>query len=283
MRVFMTGSEGMVGSEVQTILAANGHTVIGYDLRNGQDILDVEMLTKAIRDCDAAIHLAASENEVSESEEMHVNLLGTWNVLLAAEAAHVSRVIYMSSVDALGIFQGEGAPVYLPIDNEHPTFPRTTYAIGKRLAEEVCRFWCDRTGIPILCLRPPGIWTASTYLQIQQRRAERPNYEWQPYWEYGAFIDVRDLANATLHTLTCKLTGYSLHLIASSDITTSGKTSRELAHFVHPTVEWRGGEEYETEPVRSLLVTQPVEQLLGWTPEYTWQRFIKQIIPPSTT
>jgi nucleoside-diphosphate-sugar epimerase len=112
------------------------------------------------------------------------------------------------------------------------------------------------------------------------RRAERPTYEWQPYWEYGAFIDVRDLANATLHALTCELSGYSRFLIASSDITTSGKTSRELAHFVHPNIEWRGGEEYETEPFRSLLVTRPVEQLLGWTPEYTWQRFIKQITPP---
>ena len=281
MRVLVTGSEGLVGTEVQAVLTANRHEVVGYDLRRGQNILDNNALTTAASGCDAIVHLAISENELPESEEMHVNLLGTWNVLLAAEAAHVSRVIYMSSVDALGIFQGEGLPLYLPIDDAHPTFPRTAYAIAKRLAEEMCQFWSDRTGIPVLCLRPPGIWTAATYLEIQQDRAERPSYEWEPYWEYGAFIDVRDLAKATLHALTCELAGYSLHLIASSDITTSGKTSRELAQFVHPNVEWRGSEDYQADPFRSLLVTQPVEQLLGWMPEYTWRRFIEQSIPPA--
>ena len=110
MRVLVTGSEGMVGTEVQTLLAANGHAVVGYDLLHGQSILDMNTLTKAASGCDAIIHLAVSENQVSESEEMQINLLGTWNVLLAAEAAHVSRVIYISSVDALGIFQGEGIP-----------------------------------------------------------------------------------------------------------------------------------------------------------------------------
>ncbi|MEO8392140.1 MAG: NAD(P)-dependent oxidoreductase [Chloroflexota bacterium] len=283
MRVLVTGSEGLVGSEVQAVLTANGHEVLGYDLRHGQDILDMATLTTASGGCDAVIHLAVSENEVSESEEMHINLLGTWNVLLAAEAAHVSRVIYVSSVDALGIFQGEGLPVYLPIDDAYPTIPHTAYAIAKRLAEEMCQFWSDRTGIPVLCLRPPGIWTALTYLEIQQERAERPSYEWEPYWEYGAFIDVRDLATAVLHALTCELAGYSLHLIASSDITTSGKTSRELVQFVHPNVEWRSNQDYQAEPFRSLLVTQPVQQLLGWRPEYTWQRFIEQTIPPSAT
>jgi len=272
----------MVGREVQAVLSADAHVTTGYDLRNGQDIFNLKMLMAAMRNVEAVIHLAtySATNTMDESDEMHTNLLGTWNVLLAAEQAHVSRVIYVSSVDALGIFQGEGAPLYLPIDDMHPTYPRTTYAIGKRLAEEMCGHWCDRTGIPVLCLRPPGVWMSSTYLDIQQRRSVRPSYEWDPYWEYGAFIDVRDLASALLHGLTCALTGYSCHLIASSDITTSGKASSELARFVHPNVEWRGGEAYEAEPFRSLLVTQPVEQLLGWMPQYTWQRFIQRNSSP---
>jgi len=276
MRILVTGSEGMVGSEVQKVLRSHGHEVVGYDIRNGQDIRNIQELTTMMQGCEAVIHLAVSENEFPESEEMHINLLGTWNVLLAAQSGHVSRVIYMSSVDALGVFQGEGIPRYLPIDDQHPTFPRTAYAIGKRLAEDMCKFWSDRTGIPVLCLRPPGIWTAETYHRMQKRRAERASEEWDPYWEYGAFLDVRDLAHAVLHALSCELTGCSTFLIASSDITTSGKTSKELTQFLHPTVEWRGDNRYESEPFRSLLVTQPVEQLLDWTPEFTWQRFINE-------
>jgi nucleoside-diphosphate-sugar epimerase len=41
MRVLVTGSEGLVGSELQTLLRANGHEVVGYDLRQGQNILDI--------------------------------------------------------------------------------------------------------------------------------------------------------------------------------------------------------------------------------------------------
>lgn len=267
----------MIGSVIEAELQIIGHEVVGYDRLDELDILDPSSLEKAIHGCEAVIHLASPSGnpEDTPQETMQAIVQGTWNVLLAAEQALVKRVIYMSSVDALGVFHGERKPDYLPLDDNHPVYPTTPYAIGKYLAEQMCRYWSARTGIAALCLRPPAVWRPETYAEIQDLRRERAAYEWDPYWQYGAFIDVRDLTAALLRGLSCSLAGFACVLIASSDITTSGKTSKELVDFVHPDVEWRGGPAYQLERYRSLLITERAEKLLGWKPIYSWQRFVE--------
>lgn len=272
MKVLLTGNRGKVGKVLEADLLASGHDVVGYDLVDGSDILDVASLHKSIQGCEAVIHLAIFAGE-NPQMLMNVNLQGTWNILAAAAEAQVQRVVYLSSVDALGVFKGERKPDYLPLDDNHPCYPSTPYGISKRLSEEMCRLWSASTNIPTICLRPPGVWLPETYHEIQAARQARPEYEWDPYWEYGAFIDVRDLSAACIRALTCPIDGHACVLVAAADITTSGKTSRELARFVHPDVEWRGGKEFEAAPFRSLVVTDNARKLLAWEPRYTWRAF----------
>ncbi|MDZ8240137.1 MAG: NAD-dependent epimerase/dehydratase family protein [Nostoc sp. ChiQUE01a] len=63
----------------------------------------------------------------------------------AAAQAKVKRVVFFSSVDALGIFKGERKPDYLPLDDNHPCYPTTPYAVSKRLGEEMCRYFTNST------------------------------------------------------------------------------------------------------------------------------------------
>lgn len=276
MRVLVTGSRGLIGESVVGLLSAAGHTVVEYDLRNSQDILDPATLLKAIRNCNAVVHAAALLGRPGEGSEdiMAVNVLGTWNVLAACSEVRVQRLVFLSSVDALGIFKGERSPDYLPLDNDHPCYPATPYAISKYLAEEMCRLASESYGFPVVCLRPPGVWTEDTYAMIEAERSKRPEFEWHPYWEYGAFIDVRDLACACLNALTCDTKGFSRILVSSADITTSGKASRELAQTLCPGADWRGDAGYEEDPYRTLMDLDPARELLGWSPKHTWRRFI---------
>ena len=277
MRVLVTGSRGLIGSSVVEELAASGHAVVGYDLQDSRDILDVPTLREAARGCDAIVHAAALLGLPEESPEqiMSVNLQGTWNVLSAGAEFRVRRILFLSSVAALGVFKGERPPDYLPLDDAHPCYPTTPYAISKRLAEEMCRFMSESRRLSVVCLRPPGVWARDTYAMIESERAKRPEFEWDPFWEYGAFIDLRDLSRACLGALTCDMEGFRCVLVSSSDITTSGRTSRELVQLVNPAVEWRGGAEYEDEPYRALLDIEPARKLLDWSPEHTWQAFLK--------
>ena len=275
MHVLVTGSRGLVGSAAVRALRDSGHSVAEYDLHDAQDILQGPTLRATMRGCDAVLHAAALLGRQGDDRDqiMNVNLQGTWSVLSAAREVGVRRVAFVSSVDALGLFKGERAPDYLPLDDEHPGYPRTPYAISKHLAEQMCRFESEAEALSVICLRPPGVWSESTYGWILAQRAKRPEFEWDPFWEYGAFIDLRDLGRACVRSIECEFEGFSCVAVASSDITTSGRTSRELAAFVHPTVEWRGGAEYDENPYRSLIDIERARKLLDWTPEFTWQAF----------
>jgi nucleoside-diphosphate-sugar epimerase len=230
MKVFLTGNRGKIGKVFEADLHCAEYEVVGYDLLDGKDILDVPMLNDSFKSCDAVIDLAAldvidfkSSLNPGPNEIMNVNLQGTWNVLTAAGNAHIKLMIYLSSVDGFGVFGGRGKPDYLPLDDNHPCYPVSPYDISKRLAEEMCRFWSAVERIPTICLRPPGVWTPDTYLEIQAARNVKPEYEWSHYWEYGAFIDIRDLSSACICALTCPFEGFVCFLVAASDVTTSGK------------------------------------------------------------
>jgi len=278
MRVLVTGSGGMVGSQVVSDLAASDHTPVEYDLATSRDILDPTTLLDSTQGCDAVVHSAALLGlpDQNDSEIMAANLQGTWNVLSAAQEARISRVVFLSSVDALGVFKGERLPDYLPLDDAHPCYPATPYAISKYLAEVMCRLFSASTDVSIVCLRLPGVWTEQTYAWIQSERAKRAEFEWNPFWEYGAFIDVRDLSRACICALTCGVERFACLLVSSADITTSGQTSRQLAEFVMPDVEWRGGSEYEAEPFRSLVEIENAKRTLEWTPRHSWQSYIER-------
>jgi nucleoside-diphosphate-sugar epimerase len=140
----------------------------------------------------------------------------------------------------------------------------------------MCRYCSESTGIPIICLRPPGVWDESTYHQIIAARKKQPEYEWDPYWEYGAFIDIRHLADAILASVENIKNSYHCLLLASNDITTSGMSSLELVHKLHPGVKWNGDKEYDLDPFKSLVNTNKAKRILEWSPKYSWRRFLDE-------
>jgi nucleoside-diphosphate-sugar epimerase len=89
VRVLVTGDRGAVGVPVAGWLRRAGYEVAGFDRAGGADVLDVAAVRRAARGCGAVVHLAALAHDSAGSPEqiMAVNVLGTWHVLLAAEAA----------------------------------------------------------------------------------------------------------------------------------------------------------------------------------------------------
>ncbi|WP_347277704.1 NAD(P)-dependent oxidoreductase [Oculatella sp. FACHB-28] len=180
-------------------------------------------------------------------------------------------MVFFSSVDALGVFKGERKPDYLPLDDAHPCYPTTPYAISKKLGEEMCRFFTNSTGIPTICLRPSGVFDTGTYDFIISNRRTNPNFEWEPFWEYGAFLDVRDAADAARFALECPDPGHVTLLLNADDISSASRTSLEMAQSIHPNVEWRGGQEYEDQPYKALVDTKLAKEVLQWSPRYQWR------------
>jgi nucleoside-diphosphate-sugar epimerase len=87
------------------------------------------------------------------------------------------------------------------------------YGLSKCLAEDLCQAFTARTGIPTVSLRPVAVWEPAQYRQVTQRWGAEPRSEWEPFWEYGAFVDVRDVATAVHAALTVAIRGHHRALV----------------------------------------------------------------------
>lgn len=271
MRLLVTGHRGQVGSVVAPALAAAGEDVVGFDLSDGDDVLDSGAVRAAMAGCDGVVHLAALAHDTAGAPEsiLATNVLGTWHVLLAARAHGVRRVVYFSSMQVFGTAEGEQPPAYLPIDDDHPRNARRPYGLSKRLAEDLCEAFTADTGIPTICLRPVAVWGPTGYEQAARRRAERPESEWEPFWEFGAFVDIRDVAAAVIAALHCPDPGHARLTLCAADISASAP-SREMARRLLPDVPWRGGPDRAEDPYRALVDSSRAARVLDWQPTHRW-------------
>ena len=118
MTVLVTGATGYIGSAVVRVLLEKGAAVrclvretsnlenlegLEVELAFG-DICDIESMRHAINDCEKVYHLAALyANWLPKSGRMYqVNEEGTRTVLSVCKELQVKRVVYCSSVAALG-------------------------------------------------------------------------------------------------------------------------------------------------------------------------------------
>ena len=273
MRILVTGQRGLVGGPVAGLLAGQGHHVAGFDLADGEDLLDPAAVRRAAEGCAAIVHLAALPHDTAGTPEriMAVNVLGTWHVLLAAEAAGAQRVVYMSSAQVFGLAEGERRPDYFPVDDAHPRRAMRPYGLSKCLAEDLCRGFTARTGTATVALRPVLVWRPKDYRRVQERWRADPSSEWEPYWEFGAFVDVRDVAAAVGLALTIPVAGHHRAVLCAAGIAATAP-SLELATRLAPGVPVTDPGRYRADPWRALVDCSAAVATLGWRPAHRWPR-----------
>ncbi|HMK98316.1 MAG TPA: NAD-dependent epimerase/dehydratase family protein [Acidimicrobiales bacterium] len=165
MTALVTGGAGFIGSHLVDRLLADGEEVrvldnfstgrrenlsSAVDLYEG-DILDEELVRKAVKGADVVFHQAALTS-VARSVEQPLatgltNTHGTLNLLVAARDAGARRVVYASSSSVYG---GVGP---LPSTETGPTCPRSPYSASKLAAEQYCRVFSELYGLGTVALR----------------------------------------------------------------------------------------------------------------------------------
>ena len=164
---FVTGGTGFVGAHVVRALLAHGRGVrclarpgssrsnlegLDVEIVTG-DLTDVASLRSAAAGCQVVYHCAADYRLGARvpAQIFAANVAGTENVLRAAADASVDRVVYTSSVGALGL-----APPGQTANEETPVDPATligAYKRSKHAAEGVAREWAGR-GLPVVIVNP---------------------------------------------------------------------------------------------------------------------------------
>jgi len=168
-RCLVTGGAGFLGSEVVRQLSLNGTHVTVLDnfssgkvdyikgLRNVEiiagDICSRDTVAKCAKDHDFIIHMAAlpfiPDSYYYPDEFFKINVMGTVTVLWeAVKSKSIERFVHVSSSEVYGTAK------YVPMDEEHPTLPHSTYAVSKLAADRAAFTIQKEHDFPVVIIRP---------------------------------------------------------------------------------------------------------------------------------
>jgi nucleoside-diphosphate-sugar epimerase len=272
-KIVVTGGSGKAGRAVIKDLLEHQYDVLNIDLLAPRerispflkvDLTDQGQVLEALHGADAVVHLGAIPAPGIQTEEatFRNNTLSTFNVFNAAMLLKLQRVVWASSETVLGLPFEREQPAYAPIDEEHPLYPESSYALSKVISEEMARQFNRRSGIPFIGLRFSNIMEPHDYERFPAF-SENPRLR---KWNLWGYVDARDVAQSCRLGLEASITGAEVFIIAAAD-TVMKQPSRELLAEVFPGVPLKG----EIEPFETLLSIRKARKLLGYAPQYSWR------------
>jgi UDP-glucose 4-epimerase len=221
----VTGGAGFIGSTIVDQLLAAGAAevrVIDNFVRGARsnlsaaqargnvriidgDIRNAALVTRATEGVDFVFHQAAlriTRCAEAPREAVEVLIDGTLNVLEAALANNVRKIIAASSASVYG------EPSYLPVDEAHPFNNRTMYGAGKLANEQMLRAFCETSGLQYVAFRPfnvfgPRMDMTGAYTEVLIRwldaiEAGKPPLIFGDGKQSMDFVFVGDVARANL-------------------------------------------------------------------------------------
>ena len=280
MIIAVTGGSGKLGRSVVRRLIEDGHQVTNLDrtgergpgftqvdLRNYGQVVDVFLgLEDRHAGFDAVVHLAAipAPGHAPDAATFENNMQSSYNVFQAARRAGIKKIVYASSETVLGL-PFDVDPPYIPVDEEYPARPESTYSLVKHLEEQMAiqltRWDPD---LSITGLRFSNVMDPADYEEFPSFDADATLRKWN-LWGY---IDGRDGAQAVARALEHAQPGFEAFIIANED-TVMGRSSASLAAEVFPNVPVvKELGEHET-----MLSIGKAKRLLGYSPEHSWRHY----------
>jgi UDP-glucose 4-epimerase len=161
-RVLVTGAAGNIGK----YFAEHSHEkyelrIMVHQLDQRADALrpfgelvagelsDLEKLKELCRDIDTVVHLAGDPDPGAAWDSLlESNIVGTYNLFVAAKAAGCRRVIYASSIHAVS-----GYPADVQVKTSEPVNPGDLYGVTKCFGEALGRYMAEQEGLSVIALR----------------------------------------------------------------------------------------------------------------------------------
>ncbi|MFJ6698479.1 NAD-dependent epimerase/dehydratase family protein [Streptomyces sp. NPDC091272] len=176
--LLLTGAAGGIGTLMRGLLPAYGYELRLFDATpiEGEptavtaDLGDKHALREAVEGVDAIVHLAGISLEAPFEKILRSNIEGTYNLFEAAREEGVRRVVYASSVHAVGFTPMPG-PEGPPVPVATPHRPDTFYGLSKAFGEDLAQLYRDRDGLETVsvrigacCMEPTSVRMLSTWL-----------------------------------------------------------------------------------------------------------------------
>jgi UDP-glucose 4-epimerase len=290
VKVLITGAHGKVGRALVPALMRAGHDVRATDLARPQfdrvedprqardyvqaDLTDAGACYVLARGCDAVIHTAAIPQPIHNPPHVVFdnNLLATFNVLEAAIAAGIPRLVNFSSETVPGFIfaHREFEPEYLPVDEQHPIRPQDPYAQSKWFGELLMERAPERADIAAISIRPCWVQDVESYERNLGPIVRDPSVLIENYCSY---VDLYDLCEATILAVESDLPGHEVFYVASPD-TIGGHPLEQVVRQNH------GAKRVEIRPLErpdaSAIDSSKARRLLGWEPKRSWRDYLDE-------
>jgi len=158
-RILLTGANGRLGSRLRkglTPLAdrlrlADREAIPDLQAHEEEavfDLADMEKSIAATEGCDAIVHFGGAPLEMAWQTILDSSIRGSYHIYEGARKHGARRVVYASSVHAVGYHELEAN-----IDANAPVRPDSLYGVSKTFVESLSRLYWDKFGIETVCLR----------------------------------------------------------------------------------------------------------------------------------
>lgn len=290
----ITGGAGFVGSHIAEALLARGDEVRVLDnfstgrrenIPAGCEVVEASItnpaqIAEAFKGIDGVFHAAAlprvqlSIEDPIETNE--VNLNGTLNVLLAAKAAGVKRVVYSASSAAYG------DQLMLPQHEEMRPSPMSPYGLQKYVGEHYMKLASMFWGIETVSLRyfniyGPRLSFVGAYVTViavflQQKKRGEPMTITGDGTQTRDFIYVEDVVRANIAAMDSDAVG-------NGEVINIGTHEN---HSVNEVAELLGGASVHipprVEPHDTLADTQKAQKLLSWKAQVSFKDGLRKTL-----
>jgi len=226
------------------------------------------------------IHPWRLQQRMPEDETMRVNTMGTFYLMDAARRLEVKRVVMASTYYVLGLgFRITDRPLeveYLPIDEDHPNRPESTYGLSKLLGEEILAAFSRAYGLVTIALRLMGVDSPHRRAQGRGHRfniiPEKPTASGSLEGTTWQYVDAEDVALACRLGLESEsLSGFEA-LYLSTD-TVLAEDTRVVVERCFPRLRDLAANLQDREGIISIKKAQDV---LGYEPQHSWRSAMDQ-------
>lgn len=267
MRIVVTGGSGRLGQYVIRELFTHAHGVLSLDVVKPReclcptqvvDLQKFEVLAAHFKGADAVVHLARMRFPYTETgfdpvkqqwqfsdpggdaDRFKQNVALTSNVLAAAEACGVGRVVCGSSLAVYGLYYPTRPqlPDYLPVDEDHPRRPQDPYGLTKIVGEQLCDALTWRTGAQVASLRFSGVYTEAHRSMLLERKRDPLIRGTGALWSY---VDARDAARACRLALEKEFAGHQAFNISARATSMIAPTRELIAKHLPAVTDLRSG------------------------------------------
>ena len=159
-KIVLTGAAGRLGSYLREPLSKLADTLVSSDLADDigtlydgetyqrADLANCDEIHALLEGAEIVVHFGAVGDEAPFETILGPNIIGAYNIWEAAHKNGVRRVVYASSVHAVGMHKIKD---FIGTDARHR--PDTYYGLAKCFAEDLASLYWDKRGVESVCMR----------------------------------------------------------------------------------------------------------------------------------